>query len=154
MKKLFLLALVVLFSSCASNTSFNTFYKDNHENSDFSLGLNSSLIRAFIPDEDMEDIKPILKKAKHVRILVFSENSAKMSSKFSKFIKRSNFDKLVKIKDDSDKLSLYALEEKDKIKEIVVEIYSDGDLVLLGLKTNLSQKDIEKLFDDDSISLN
>lgn len=154
MKNLFLLLAIVLLSSCATNTSFNTFYQKNQKQSDFSLGLNTSLIRSFLPDEDFEDVKPLLKKAKHVRILVFSDNADEMNSKFGKFIKRSKFEKVIKVKDDGDKLAFYTLDKKDKIKEIVLEISSDGDLILLGLKTNLSQKDIDNLFKDNDISFN
>ncbi len=154
MKKLFLLLSLVVFTSCATHTSFNTFYKNNQHESDFSLGLNSSLIRGFLPDEDFEDVKPLLKKAKHIRILVFSDNAEHMNLKFDKFIKRSTFEEVVKIKDDNDKINFFILENKDKIKEVVFQISSDGDLVLLGLKTNLTQKDIDKLFNDNDITFN
>lgn len=154
MKKLILLAVLVLLSSCATNTSFNSFYQKHQSESDFSLGLNASLIRSFLDDDDIEDIKPLLKKAKHVRVLVFDENAENMSNKFDKFIKHSTFDKLVKVKEDNEKISLYTLEEKEKIKEVVVEVKSDGELILLGLKTNLTQEDIAKVMNDNSISLN
>ncbi len=154
MKKIFFLLAIVLFSSCATNTSFNTFYQKNQKQSDFSLGLNTALIRSFLPDEDFEDVKPLLKKAKHVRILVFSDNAEEMNLKFGKFIKKSKFEKVIKVKDDGGKLAFYTLDKKDKIKEIVLEISSDDDLILLGLKTNLSQKDIDNIFKDNEISLN
>lgn len=118
------------------------------------MGLNTALIRNFLPDEDFEDVKPLLKKAKHVRILVFSDNAENMNAKFSKFIKRSKFEKVIKVKDDGDKLAFYTLDKKNKIKEIVLEIASDDDLILLGLKTNLSQKDIDKIFSENEISFN
>jgi len=145
MKKLILLLSVVLFSSCATQTSFNSFYQKNQKNSDFSLGLNASLIKPFLSGEDYEDVKPLLKKAKHIRILVFSENYKENSDKFNKFIKKSDFEKVIKIKDDDDQIAFFTLEDKNKIKEIVLQIDSDNDLVLLGLKTNLTQKDIDKL---------
>lgn len=139
--------VVVFVSSCATNTSFNTFYKDNQEDSEFSFGLSSSLIANFLPDEDMEDIKPLLKKAKHVRILVFEENAEDKAKKFDRFIKKSPFEKLVKMKDDDDQLAFFTLEEKEKIKEIVLEISTEDELVLLGLKTNLTQQDLDKLME-------
>ena len=81
-----------------SNTSFNSFYQDNEEDSEFSFGLSSSLIARFLPDEDLEDIKPLLKKAKHIRILVFSEFAEDKTEKFDKFISRSKFEEMVKLK--------------------------------------------------------
>jgi len=144
MKKIFFaLFALVLLSSCATNTSFNSFYQEHQDDSDFSFGLSSSLIASFLPDEDIEDIKPLLKKAKHVRILVFSEDSANKTKQFDKFINRSKFDKVVKVKDDGDKIAFFTLENKNRIKEVVLEISSEDDLVLLGLKTNLTQDDLD-----------
>ncbi len=144
MKKiLFALVAVALLSSCATNTSFNSFYQEHQEDSDFSLGLSSSLVASFLPDEDVEDIKPLLKKAKHVRILVFSEDAADKTDQFNRFINRSKFDKVVKVKDDGDNIAFFTLEDKKKIKEVVLEISSDDDLVLLGLKTNLTHDDLD-----------
>ena len=144
-KVLFAALAVLLLSSCATNTSFNSFYQDHQQDSDFSLGLNSSLIASFLPDEDMEDIKPLLKKAKHVRILVFSEEAADKSRQFDKFINRSKFDKVIKVKDDGDNIAFFTLEDKKKIKEVVLEISSEDDLVLLGLKTNLTHEDLDNI---------
>lgn len=154
MKKIFLLFAIVLLSSCATHTSFNDFYQSNQKESEFSFGMNASFITSFLSDDDYEDIKPLLKKAKHVRILVFSENSEQMNMKFDRFIKRSQFEDVIKIKDDGDKIKIFVLEKEDRIKEIVVEVSSDGDLVLLGLKTNLTQKDIDRLLSDNDISFN
>ena len=145
MKKLALLLAIVLLSSCASNTSFNTFYQDNQEDSEFSLGLSSSLITAFLPDEDIEDIKPLLKKAKHVRILVFSENAENKTDKFNRFINKSKFEKMIKVKEDDDNVAIFTLENKDRIREVVVEVSTGDELVLLGLKTNLTNEDLEGL---------
>ncbi|RUA09084.1 MAG: hypothetical protein DSY82_06390 [Flavobacteriia bacterium] len=154
MRKLAVLFVFVLFSSCATHTSFYDFYEKNHSDSDFSIGLNSSLLSNFLSDEDYEEIKPILRKAKHVRILVFSDNYDPMRKKFNKFIKRSDFENLISIKDDEDKVKIYTLENKDKIKEIVVDISTGEELVLLGLKTNISPDDLSKLLRDNDISFN
>ncbi len=144
MKKiLFSLFAVVLLSSCATNTSFNTFYQEHQEDSDFSLGLSSSLVASFLPDDDVEEIKPLLKKAKHMRILVFSEDAVDKTAQFDRFINRSKFDKVVKVKDDGDQIAFFTLENKSKIKEVVLEIASDDDLVLVGLKTNLTHEELD-----------
>ena len=60
-----------------------------------------------------------------------------------RFINRSKFDKVVKIKDDGDRIAFFTLEDKKKIKEVVLEISSDDDLVLLGLKTNLTHEELD-----------
>ncbi len=145
MKKIFLLLIIVTFSSCAINSSFNTFYQDHEDDSEFSFGLNSSLIANFLPGDNIEDLKPLLKKAKHIRILVFSEHAEDKTEKFDKFINRSKFEKAVKVKSNDDKIGFFILKRNKKIKEIVLEISSGDKLVLIGLKTNLTQEDLEKI---------
>jgi hypothetical protein len=141
----FTIFLMLLFTSCATHTSFNDFYQSNQKASDLSLGVNASLIRGFLNGEDYDEIKPLLKKAKHIRILVFEENAQDMTLKFNKFIRRSNFDELVSIKDDGDRIRIYTLQDQDKIREVVLNIGTGDELLLLGLKTNLDQEDIGKL---------
>ena len=145
MKKILFLLILATFSSCAINTSFNTFYQDHEDDSEFSFGLSSSLIANFLPDDDVEDIKPLLKKAKHIRILVFSEHAEDKTEKFDKFINRSKFEKLIKVKSDNDKIGFFTLQRNKKIKEIVLEISSGDELVLIGLKTNLTEEDLDKM---------
>lgn len=153
MKKLALLLSLAVLSSCASQTSFNTFYKNNNEYSDFSLGLNSSLISSFLSDDD-EDVKELLKKAKHVRVMVFSDDSEQMNSKFNKFVNRSTFDRLVKVKENDESINLYSLEADKKIKEIVVQISTGDELILLGLKTNLTHEELATIFEENDITFN
>ncbi len=118
------------------------------------MGLNSSIVRTFLDDDDYEEVKPLLKKAKHVKILVFTENTQEMTTKFKKFINKSDFDNLITIKDDGDKVKIYALEQKNKIKEIVLDVKTDDELVLIGLKTNITEDDLSNLLKDNDISLN
>ncbi len=154
MKKIIFILSLVLLTSCATQTSFNDFYQDNQKESDFSMGLNSSIVRTFLDDDDYEEVKPLLKKAKHVKILVFTDNTQEMTTKFKKFIKRSDFDNLITIKDDGDKIKIYALEQKNKIKEIVLDVKTDDELVLIGLKTNITEDDLGNLLKGSDISLN
>ena len=77
--------------------------------------------------------------------LFFQKMLKRKTEKFQKFISRSKFEKVVKVKDDNDQFAFFTLEKKSQIKEIVLEIGTGDDLVLLGLKTNLSQEDLENI---------
>lgn len=153
MKRLLFLFIIIAFSSCAINTSFNSFYQEHEDDSEFSFGLSSSLIASFLPEEDLQDIKPLLKKAKHIRILVFSEHAQDKTEKFDKFINRSKFEKMIKVKGDNDKIAFFTLQRNKKVKEIVLEIATGSDLVLIGLKTNLKQADLDKIINDTGVDL-
>lgn len=151
MKKILFLVIIVAFSSCAINTSFNSFYQEHEDDSEFSFGLSSSLVASFLPEEELRDIKPLLKKAKHIRILVFSEHAEDKTEQFDRFINKSKFEKMIKVKGDNDKIAFFTLQRNKKVKEIVLEIASGSELVLIGLKTNLSQADLDKIIDDTGV---
>ena len=153
MKNLFFILAVVVLTSSSAQTTFKNFYTENNQDADLSLGLSTSFIANFISD-DNEDVKELVKKSKHTRIMVFSDNWENTNSKFNKFIRRSKFDKLAKIRDNNDNVSIYVLEEKELIKEIVVQISTGDELVLVGLKTNLTHEDLAKIFKDNHITLN
>lgn len=144
MKYILFLLIIVFASSCASSSSFTTFYNNHEDDSNFSFGLSSSLVANFLPDEDL---KPLLKKAKNVKILVFSDDAQGKTEEFHKFMSRSKFEKMVKVKGDSDQFAFFTLEKKNSIKEVVLEISSGNDLVLLGLKTNLSREELDKFLE-------
>jgi len=153
MKNLFFILAVVVLTSSSAQTSFKTFYTENNQDADLSLGLNTSFIANFISN-DNEDIKELVKKSKHTRIMVFSDDWEYTNSKFNKFIKRSKYDKLMKIREDNDNVTVYILEQKELIKEIVVQISTGDELVLLGLKTNLTYDDLARILNNNDISFN
>ena len=150
-KLLFALAILIVTPSIAQS-SFNTFYKDNNQYSDLSIGLNNSLISGFLSDDD--EVKELVKKSEHTKIMIFSDERERTNSNFNKFIKRSKFDELIKIKDEEANINLFILEEEDLIKEIVVQIATGDELVLLGLKTNLTHAELAKIFSDNDITFN
>ena len=77
---------------------------------------------------------------------MFSEHAEDKTEKFDKFINKSKFEKVVKVKSNNDKIGFFTLKRNKKIKEIVLEISSGDQLVLVGLKTNLTQEDIDNIF--------
>jgi hypothetical protein len=52
---------------------------------------------------------------------------------------------MVKVKSDGDNLALFTLEDNNRIREVVMEVSTGEELVLVGLKTNLSPEDVEQI---------
>ena len=89
MKNLFFaLAIVILFSSCASKTSFHFFYKENKNASEFSIGSPAFLVKMFIEKDDLQEFKPLFKKVKHFKVLVFESDKKQVEKRFRKFVKK------------------------------------------------------------------
>ncbi|MBL4746279.1 MAG: DUF4252 domain-containing protein [Flavobacteriaceae bacterium] len=144
MKKFVSLILVFLFlSSCKSTSDFQTFYNDHKATASFSIGLSGTLGRMFIPKKEKELLGPLLKKASHYRLMVFQENDQKTTKHFSRFIKGHNYEQLVRISENKERIDVYFQEDKDAIiRELIVRIKTADEFVILACKTALTSEDI------------
>ena len=154
MKNSFLiLVAAVLLTSCASKSSFNSFYAEHKDECEFSISTPAFFANLFIPKDDVEEYKDLFKKVKHYKVMIFENEKASLDKQFDRFIKRKNYASIFKVKSNGDQVQLYFLENKNTIKEIVLKIKSDEDFVVLGLKTNISEKDFNKFIEKSSVKI-
>jgi hypothetical protein len=85
--------------------------------------------------------------------MIFSEGSASLDKKFERFIKQKNYETIFSIKQQGEKVQLYFLQDKNAIKEIVLKVKSEEDFVVLGLKTNISEADFNKITKNSDIRI-
>lgn len=149
MKNSFLiLAAAFVLTSCASKSSFNSFYEENKAECEFSLSSPAFIANLFIPKEDIGEYKALFKKVKHYKVMIFSDASTSIDKKFNRFIKQKNYETIFSINQHGDKVQLYFLQRQNAIREIVLKIKSDNDFVVLGLKTNIAEKDFNKIIEN------
>ncbi|HKJ06568.1 MAG TPA: DUF4252 domain-containing protein [Flavobacteriaceae bacterium] len=143
MKK-FILPIVaaLLLSSCASKSSFNSFYSENRSQADFSLKVPGFFVNAFIPKEDVGEYKQLFKKVRKYKIMTFSNENEHLERQFSKLIRRGNYTSVFKVNDNGDKVDFYFLTDKDKIEEVILRVKSEDEYVVLGLKTSILEKEL------------
>ena len=154
MKNSFLiLVTALLLTSCASKSSFNSFYAEHKDECDFSISTPAFFADIFIPKDDVEEYKDLFKKVKHYKVMIFENEKSSLDKQFDRFIKRKKYASIFKVKNNGDQVQLYFLENKNTIKEIVLKIKSDKDFVVLGLKTNISENDFNKLMEDSDLKL-
>lgn len=154
MKNSFLiLAAALVLTSCASKTSFNSFYEENKAESEFSISSPAFITNLFIPKDDVREYEDLFKKVKYYKVMIFSEGSASLDRKFEQFIKQKNYETIFSIKQQGEKVQLYFLQDKNAIKEIVLKVKSEEDFVVLGLKTNISEADFNKITKNSDIKI-
>lgn len=157
MKNSFLiLSVAFVLTSCASKSSFNSFYEENKAECEFSISSPAFIANLFIPKDDVKEYKDLFKKVKHYKVMIFSEGSVSLDRKFEQFIKKKNYDAIFSIKQNGEKVQLYFLQDKNAIKEIVLKFKSENDFVVLGLKTNILERDFNKIIENSErkISIN
>ena len=146
-KNILLLAIALVLTSCATKTSFQSFYKENSKESALSIGSSAFFANLFIPKDDLSEYEEVFKKVRHYRMMVFSDNVNSINKKFKRFIRRKKYTSIYRVSNNGDKVQFYFLENKKFIKEIVLKVKSDDSYVLFGLKTNIKERDLIKLIE-------
>ncbi|KUO67077.1 MAG: hypothetical protein APF83_03810 [Lutibacter sp. BRH_c52] len=151
--RLLILAVALILASCASKTSFNSFYEENKEASEFSLSTPAFIANLIIPKDDVREYVDLFKKVRHYKVMIFSDGSTSLDRKFDRFIKQKNYETILSVNDQGDKVQLYFLQHKNAIKEIVLKVKSDPDFVVIGLKTNILESDFNKIIENSAIKI-
>lgn len=153
--KNYILILVVAFAitSCATKTSFNSFYQENRNSSEFSISTPAFFANLFIPKDDLEGYEDLFRKVKHYKVMIFADETASLDKKFERFIKRKKYTSIFKVNDNGSNIQFYFLENKNTIKEMVLKIKSEDSYVILGLKTNILNNDLEKIMENSNIKI-
>ena len=117
MKNSFLILVTAfLLTSCASKSSFNSFYAEHKAECDFSISTPAFFANIFIPKDDVEEYNDLFKKVKHYKVMIFENEKASLDKQFNRFIKRKKYASIFKVKNNGDQVQLYFLENKNTIK--------------------------------------
>lgn len=145
--------VAILFTSCATKSSFNSFYEENKKQSDFSISSPAFFANLFIPKDDIKEYEDLFKKVRHYKVLIFSDASASLDDKFERFIKAKKYTSIFRISQNGDKIQFYFLSKKAVIKEMILKVNSDSDFVLVGLKTNLLESDFNRIIENSDVTV-
>lgn len=145
------LLVLLLFCSCASKNSFQSFYKTHKNDAGLALAVPAYLAKVAIPKENRKEILPLLSGVKKIRFLLSASDGVELASDFDQFSKSINLTPYFLTKSDGNKIEVFAQKQDDRyIREFVLRISTtEGETVLVGLigKVDLDQleRDIQKL---------
>ena len=139
-----ILALTILLSSCASKATFSTFYKENKQASEFSLKSPAFIAKMFLSKEDLKGFRPLVKRVKHLKILVFEDDNS-IDKNFKKFIKKQDYETLFRIADKETNIQLFLSNAKNQKKEIILKVKDEESYILISLTTNMSAADLDEI---------
>ena len=149
----FALVTSFLLTSCASSSNFNSFYKENRSNADFSISTSAFFVNIFLPKEELKEYKDLFKKVKRYKVMVSSNESNNIDRDFNRFVKRKKYTSIFKVNDKGQKIDFYFLMDQSNIKEIVVRVKGDDEFILVGLKTNILEQDLYKFLDKSNVKI-
>ena len=154
MKKYFAIIIVtLLLTSCATKSSFHSFYKENKKESDFSISSPAFIANLFIPRDDVQEYEALFKNVRHYKVMIFSESSTTLDKKFNRFINSKNYTSIFRISQNGEKIQFYFLKNGNQIREMILKVKNDTDFVLLGLKTNISENDFNTIVENSDVKV-
>ena len=137
---------IFILSLNAQEATFKKFYKEHSDQSAFSINLNASFAGAFLDDGDKEDFGKLLKNSGDFKLMIFNNDNNEVGDDFKKYIRKNNLKTMARVKSDKSRAAFYVLEKNDIIKEIILHAKGDDDeLVLFGLKTNLTTDELAEI---------
>lgn len=154
MKKIFVLALVILLSipSFAQHPLCRFVTEQRHlAKQKIDIRLSRLPLSFALPFMDKEARQWLLKTS-FIHLVVFEgvEDSGKMYSAFNGLtakLENKNYEPLVTISDNGDKVNILGKNDRnDNIREIVLMVNDkDNDVVLIRLKGKFKMSDIDKI---------
>jgi hypothetical protein len=145
MKNLIVISLVLVLVSCGVNTPYETFRKENKEEISISFGVSSFVVNSLVWDKDFRDFRKQISGIKKYSVLVSKSNSTFVKNNFDTFLKHNNYEEIVYTAKGNEKIRIFSFEKGEQLKEVLVEIENDSQVVLVKVQGNLKINDFQKL---------
>jgi hypothetical protein len=145
MKNLIVLSLVLLLVSCAAETPYETFKKENKEEVALSFGASAFMVNALVWDKEFREFTKQVSGIKKYQVLVSKSDPIFIRSNFNAFLKQNNFEEIYYSSKGNDRIRIYSFEKGAQLKEVLVEIENDSQLVLVKVQGNIKINDFQKL---------
>lgn len=137
MKNLIVISLVLVLVSCGVNTPYETFRKENKEEISMSFGVSSFVVNSLVWDKDFRDFRKQISGIKKYSVLVSKSNSTFIKTNFDIFLKHNNYEEIVYTAKGNEKIRIFSFEKGEQLKEVLVEIENDSQVVLVKVQGNL-----------------
>lgn len=129
-------------SSCSSNKGFQNFYNDHKNEANLALSFPKWIAIPFINEEEREVVKSLSKGMKRIRFIYNEEEN--ISDQFSVYSTAYGYDKFFYTKSGEEAIELYALQDNDSIKEIVLSLGSEEEAVIIAILGKMSKDKFNK----------
>jgi len=139
--KLLLSALIIVtLASCASNPSFNQYYKQNKKHSDIAFSFPKWAAMVAIPAEEKEEVRYFTEGMNRVRVLIDSEENGVNMDSFVTYADDDSYSTYLVARKDGNDIGVMAKEDGDYIKEIVLALNTDDTAMVVGILGKMHKK--------------
>lgn len=135
---------LLIYSSCSTSNSFQGFYNEHKSEADWALAFPKYMAMIAIPKEDKEEIRRFSKGMRKIRVLLNEDDDEQLMASFSSFAKGKNYTPYIVVKQDGSNMNLFAREEGDYIKEIVLDVRNDDGAFVIGLIGKMDKRNFSE----------
>jgi len=152
MKKLFSLLLIITFSAVtvmAQNDAIDRFFETYQDDENFtSVYVSPKMFQmvAKVAGEEMEsDLAEVVKDLRGLQVLQTEANAMQYYKEAIKKIPTSEYELLVKVREETQNVRIFSKTQGDIINELLVMVGGDDEFILLSFVGNIDIKKLSKL---------
>lgn len=156
LKNIFLAILMIsVFQSCIVSEKPNmNFFSDSRY--DFrgakftSFNVPMFLAKPYIKkalkeDGESEELIALVKKISKIKVLTVENGSKEMLNDYAKYLNNNHYEDWATIKHDGDNVNVRVKQNGDAIKNMLITVNSNKELVFVDVKGNFTTADISKM---------
>lgn len=95
--------------------------------------------------QDNEDIIKLVKKVSKIKVLTVENGDRTMLKDFTNYLNNNNYEDWATIKHDGDNVNIRVKQKDDVIKNMLITVNSDKELVFVDVKGSFTAADISKM---------
>ena len=109
--------------------------------------IHFSIAKFFIA-RDEKELRKIIRKGKKVRILVFDEEPENMIADIESLLPAKHYQQFMSVKEDNAIIKFMVRDNLTFISELIIFVYEENSLVVMGIDGKFTYEDIKKLTDN------
>ncbi|SEW48619.1 protein of unknown function [Chryseobacterium wanjuense] len=156
LKNIFLIAcMMLLLQSCVVSERPNMafFSESGHDfkGAKFvSINVPMLLAKPYIKkalkeDGESEEIINLVKKVSKIKVMTVENGDRQMLKDFASYLNDNNYEEWATIKHDGDNVNIRVKQKGDAIKNMLITVNSDKELVFVDVKGSFTADDISKM---------
>lgn len=101
--------------------------------------------KALKEDGESEEVINIVKKVSKIKVLTVENGDRTMLKEFASYLNDNNYEDWATIKHDGDNVNVRVKQKGDAIKNMLITVNSDKELVFVDIKGSFTADDISKM---------
>ncbi len=104
--------------------------------------------KALRQDGESEELVSLIKKVSKIKVLSVENGSKEMLNDYAEFLNNNHYEDWATIKHDGENVNLRVKQNGEAIKNMLITVNSDKELVFVDVKGNFTPDDISKMIND------